>query len=325
MAELSAADIADLEALCPDGVKQNVDLGTLSRWRIGGRADLTLQPASVHELAALMRWFRARGVTPVTIGLTTNLLFDDSGLRVPCVHIGHRMSQVSVEGSNVNAQAGVWVPGLARTLMQNGLGGLEHICGIPGTLGGLICMNGGSQRKGIGTQVTTVESVTRDGQILRTKGEDCGFAYRQSLFRSNGEIITGCTLHLTPRESSEIRSEMLQILSSRRKKFPKELPNCGSVFKSNPAMYADIGPPGEAIERLGFKGMHEGGAQISPMHANFIVNNGGARAGDVVRLITRIRDAVEETTGYRMEAEACYVAPDGTITPADSIPPDALH
>lgn len=308
----------------PGGVTQGLDLGQVSRWRVGGRADLVLEPASAEELSALLRWFAGRGIRPVTIGLTTNLLFHDAGIRVPVIHIGRRMSLVTVRGNTVQAQAGVWVPGLARTIMKHGLGGVEHICGIPGTLGGLICMNGGSQRKGIGSHVVSVETVDRTGKICQTAAEDCGFAYRQSVFQTNSEIITGVTLELVPRDRNETRTEMLDILSSRRKKFPKALPNCGSVFKSNPAMYAEIGPPGAAIERLGFKGAREGGAQVSPLHANFIVNTGDARARDVLTLITRIRDAVEDATGHRMVAEALFVGPDGTILPTDLMSPDAL-
>ena len=266
-----------------------------------------------------MRWFGERNIRPLVIGLTSNLLFDDAGLRVPCIQIGQRIADLRIDGTRVDAGAGVWVPGLARRLMQAGLGGGEHICGIPGTLGGLICMNGGSQRKGIGSSVISVESVDQLGQIRSRSDSECEFAYRQSVFQSNGEIITRCLLHFSPRPMHEIRSDMRAILAERRRKFPRKEPNCGSVFKSNPAMYADIGPPGAAIERLGFKGQRVGGALVSPHHANFIVNTGGATASDVLKLITRIDRAVENATGYKMEAEACFVAYDGKIAPANRV------
>jgi UDP-N-acetylmuramate dehydrogenase len=319
MDRLSAAELGELSSLCPGGVHRDVDMSSISQWRIGGHADLVVQPADTAQVAKLLSWFGAHGIEPVVIGMTSNLLFDDAGLRVPCIQIGGRMGQVRIKGQSVHAGAGFWVPGLARQLMQAGLGGAEHICGIPGTLGGLVCMNGGSQRKGIGSSVVTVESVDRNGIIHQRSAVDCAFAYRQSVFQTNEEIITACHLRFDPRPREEIRAEMRAILADRRRKFPRKEPNCGSVFKSNPAMYAEIGPPGAAIERLGFKGQRIGGALVSPRHANFIVNTGGARARDVLTLIARIRDAVEAATGYRMEAEAIFVRADGRMQPADTV------
>jgi len=316
---LSSAVLDELAALCPGGIALDVDLAAISQWRIGGRADIVLSPASTAEVASLRRWFAARGVTPVVIGLTSNLLFADEGLRVPVLQIGPRMADIVLTPQHVLAQAGIWVPGLARRLMQAGLTGAEHICGIPGTLGGLICMNGGSQRKGIGSSVVEVQSIDTGGNLVTRCADECNFAYRHSVYQINGEVITSAKLHFATAPHSTVRAEMRKILADRRRKFPRKLPNCGSVFKSNPAMYAEIGPPGAAIERLGFKGQCEGAAQVSLLHANFIVNNGGARAKDVLRLIDRITTMVECATGYRMETEVCYVSPTGRIAPADQL------
>lgn len=176
-------------------------------------------------------------------------------------------------------------------------------------------MNGGSQRKGIGSAVVTVHSVDRKGIIHQRSAEDCAFAYRQSVFQTNGEIITACHPHLAPRP----RAEMRAILADRRRKFPRKEPNCGSVFKSNPAMYAKIDPPVAASEQPDFQGRRIGGALVSPRHANFIVNTAGARAQDVLTLIARIAEEVQEATGYRMEAEAIFVRADGRLQPADTV------
>lgn len=317
MDRLSTTDLAELTELCPSGIQRNVDLSAISQWRIGGRADLVVTPESTEQVARLMVWFGKRSIKPVVIGLTSNLLFDDAGLLVPCIQIGSRMGQIRIEGEEVYAGAGIWVPGFARKLMQAGLSGSEHICGIPGTLGGLICMNGGSQRKGIGSAVVTVDSVDRAGVIHRRSAKDCEFAYRKSVFQTNNEIIASCHLKLVPRARNEIRSEMRVILEDRRRKFPRKEPNCGSVFKSNPAMYAEFGPPGALIEQLGFKGMRLGDALVSPRHANFIVNTGRALATDVLTLISHISEGVEKATGYRMEAEAIFVRADGRLQPVD--------
>jgi len=319
MDRLENSEISDLASLCPNGLELNVDLSAISQWRIGGRADIILRPSSTAEVSALMRWFSERRIRPIVIGLASNLLFDDAGLRVPCIQIGERMARIDFDGQQINAQAGAWIPRLARRLMQEGLGGAEHICGIPGRLGGLICMNGGSNRKGIGSNIFSVESIDDSGQLRTRLAHECGFYYRQSIFQENGEIITGAILQFSPRSKTDIRSDMLAILSERRLKFPRKQPNCGSVFKSNPSMYADFGSPGEIIERLGYKGMIIGGAMVSEQHANFIVNMGWATAQDVLTLVAKIINGVEKNTGYRMETEVRFVRNDGIITTAEML------
>lgn len=319
MDRLNSTELDELNQLCPGGMERNVDLSAISQWRIGGCGDLLLRPASTAQVSALMRWFSKRDIKPVVIGMTSNLLFADEGLRVPILQISGRMSNININQNEVVAQAGAWVPGLARRLMQVGLSGGEHICGIPGTLGGLICMNGGSQRKGIGSNILSVESVDTEGRVQLRSAEECSFGYRRSIFQTNGDVITGATLTYTPVEQGIIRSQMLSILAERRHKFPRKLPNCGSVFKSNPTMYAEVGPPGAIIEKLGFKGMRRGGTKVSTLHANFIVNTGGAHACDVLELIAQISYAVKHATGYQMEAEARYVDPEGHILPVDQV------
>ncbi|MER8880680.1 UDP-N-acetylmuramate dehydrogenase [Mesorhizobium sp. M0684] len=312
----SAADV--LENAFPGAVLRDVSLATISRWRIGGRADVIARPRNIEELCHLRAFLAAADIRHVVIGATSNLLFADEGLRAVAVQIGHHFSSVVVSGKEITAGAGAWVPGLARRAMQAGLAGIEHTCGIPGTLGGLVCMNGGSQRRGIGEAITEVTSVDSGGRLLRRDAAGCGFAYRRSAFQGNDEVVVSARLELTPAlVRGDIRRRMLAIMGDRRRKFPHHTPNCGSVFVSNPAMYAQYGPPGAVIERLGFKGRRIGGAEVSPQHANFIINSGGARAQDVLGLITGIKTAVHRETGYDMEVEARYVRPDGAMVPAD--------
>lgn len=319
MERISAAGLAELNKICPGGVHQKVSLAQMSQWGIGGIADLIIRPSSTCQLSDLRRWFYRNDVHHLTIGSTSNLLFADDGLRAPCIQLGNHLSRITIDNDMVYAQAGVWVPILARQLMMADLTGGEHICGIPGTLGGLVCMNGGSQRKGIGSNVISVESVGPTGDITLRMAVECRFAYRHSVYQSNDETITSVTLMFDKGRGADIRHNMLGILASRRQKFPRKLPNCGSVFKSNPAMYSEIGPPGMAIEKLGFKGIRKGGAQVSPQHANFIVNTGGATASDVLKLIAEISKKVKLSTGYYMEPEALYVTPDGKVVSIDSI------
>lgn len=316
MDRLSAFELDVLERICPGGVSTDEDLSSISQWKIGGRADLVLRPSNASEVARLRQYFTARGVAPLVIGSTTNLLFDDAGLRVPCIRIGSRMADLEIAETDVYAGAGYWVPLLARKLMDAGLTGLEHMCGIPGTLGGLICMNGGSQRKGIGSHVVAVDSVNAEG-IIRTRYQnDLDFSYRHSIFQDADEIVTGVHLRLERGARADIRKEMLDILVSRSRKFPRKLPSCGSTFVSDPVLYKDYGPPGAIIERLGFKGYRVGGAEVSPVHANFIVNVGDASAQDILAVIRDINEKVKWQTGREMLAEVRYVRPDGVVVPA---------
>lgn len=313
---LSPSQLAELKSICPS-TRTDVSLASISRWKVGGPARLMVAPASVSELVAVRRFFAEHGLRHVVIGMTSNLLFSDSGLTVPCIQIGAALGAVDTSGHRVVAEAGVWVPGFARTLQTLGLSGAEHICGIPGTLGGLICMNGGSQRKAIGDCVVQVDSVDENGGFISRPADQCQFDYRTSVFQKSSEVIAKITFDFCPRDSAEIRREILSILKSRREKFPHRLPNCGSVFKSNPSMYEDVGPPGAVIESLGLKGSTEGGAYVSPMHANFIINSGSARATDILRLINRVQSQVLAATGHLMHAEAYFVGTDGALVPAD--------
>lgn len=314
---VTAAAIRDLERICPGAVVRDVSLASISRWRIGGIADVIVRPRGIEELARLRAWLHAQGFAHVVIGATTNLLFADEGLRAICIQIGEAFSSLRVDGSKITAGAGIWVPQLARRAMAAGLTGIEHTCGIPGTLGGLICMNGGSQRKAIASNILQVVTVDAKGEVYTHRQYDLGFSYRTSIFQESTEIIVQAVLCLERTDDKKrIRHEMLKILKSRREKFPRKMPNCGSVFVSNSEMYREHGPPGVVIERLGLKKYTRGGAQISSQHANFILNQGTAKARDVLELISIVRAHVKNDIGIDLNAEVRYVHPAGMILPA---------
>jgi len=310
---LSAAT-DELSRMFPGIVQRDVPLHAISRWRIGGSADLVVSPRSTEELARLRAWLLDHGVPSVVIGATSNLLFADEGLRAVAIQIGQNLSALEIQGNRISAAAGAWIPGLARRAMMASLTGIEHTCGIPGTLGGLVCMNGGSQRKGIGTHVRSVTSVDAAGNLVQRDQAACGFAYRTSTYQTGNEIIASVELELAESvDKNAQRREMLEIMRGRRAKFPQKLPNCGSVFVSNPAMYAQYGPPGKVIEDQGLKGHSIGGAYVAPEHANFIINDGSATARDVLSLISLVKETVASATGYSMAVEARYVTSAGLI------------
>lgn len=311
----NSALVTELCRIFPGAVLTDVPLDRISRWRVGGTASIMVAPRDTEELALLRAWIYDKGLPSCVIGATSNLLFADEGLRAIGIWLGNRnLAALSISGQNLVAGPGTWVPGLARRAMLAGLTGLEHICGIPGTLGGLVCMNGGSQRKGIGERVTFVQSIDALGQVVERTQEQCGFAYRTSIFQSNDEVISQVRLSLnTSTDRRTCRREMLNILRDRRRKFPRKLPNCGSVFVSNPDMYAEYGPPGKVIEAVGLKGISSGDAYVSRVHANFIINGGNARASDIRYLIDLVKGKVAADTGYVMTVEARYVTSRGEI------------
>jgi UDP-N-acetylmuramate dehydrogenase len=295
--------------------ERDVPLASLARWRIGGPADLLVRPADTAGVARAVAVARDHDLPLFVMGDGSNMLFDDRGFRGLVVMIGPALGGFAVAGTRVQAGAGLWVPDLARRLARAGLAGLEHVVGIPGRLGGLVVMNGGSQRKGIGTHVHAVTVVRPDGTVARRTQAALGYSYRHSALQGSGEIVTGVELELAPGDRGAIRREMVAILAARRAKFPKNLPNCGSTFLSDPAMYDRVGPPGKAIEAAGLKGLAIGGAQISPLHANFIVNRGGATAQEVLALVALIRETVRARTGFAMDCEVRHLTETGEEAP----------
>ncbi len=286
-------------------------------WRIGGPADVLIEPTSWAQLGALVRHAEENGIPAAVIGKGSNLLFDDRGVRGVVIVIGRHLSRLEIQGAAVRAEAGISASRLARTVGLAGLAGLEHIVGIPGTLGGLVVMNGGSLRKAIGDAIVQVQTIDRRGEPRILRGDECEFAYRQSRFQNEDAIITEVNLKLAAGDKAQILPQMREILRERRRRFPMTLPSCGSVFKGDAELLQRFGPPGAVIESLGFKGTRVGDAVVSSLHANFIVNVGAARANDVLELVRLIRWRAFERLGHTMTCEAKYVAPDARVRPLD--------
>ena len=282
-------------------------------WRIGGPADLLVEPSSWEQVALVLQYAHEHGIPAVVIGKGSNLLFDDSGLRGIVVKIGRKLSGLAITGTVVGAQSGISASRLARAVGRAGLGGLEHIVGIPGTLGGLVFMNGGSLRHAIGDVIVEVRTMDRQGNVQTLSRPECRFAYRDSRFQKESCVIMGATLALVPGQRDSIAAAMLADLRERRRKFPLTLPNCGSVFKSNPQTCVSLGPTGKIIESVGLKGACVGDAVVSLRHANFIVNRANARAEDVLALIALVRERVVRQTGLTLECEVQFVESTGVI------------
>ncbi len=320
MTTLSPAHLLDDMTRLGIAAAVNEPLAAHSTWRIGGPADLLAEPASIGEVCAVVQYARAHGLALLVIGQGSNLLFDDAGLRGIVLKLGGRLGNLEIAGCRILADAGVWVPRLARAAQRAGLTGLEHIIGIPGTVGGLVVMNGGSRRKGIGDNVRRVWVVDHEGNPGTLSRAECRFGYRTSALQGSGALVIRVELECLPGDARQIRREMLADLRERRGKFPRKEPNCGSVFLSTAAMHASVGPPGKIIEEAGLKGAAIGAAEVSHRHANFIVNKGGATSRDVLALIAHVRQVVQARIGFDLHCEVRYVDPRGGVFPADRAP-----
>lgn len=324
---VKTALFSTLETIPHLRTQREASLARHSWFRIGGPADLLVEPETPETAAAVFGLLQGQDQVPwLIIGDGSNLLFDDAGLRGVAVRIGRAMARISVTETRLTAQGGAWTPYVALAAGRAGLTGIEHVVGIPGTFGGLVMMNGGSLRRSIGTHLDWIDWLSEDGTLRRIPAAEAGFAYRRSALQNQRGAILAAGLTLEPAHRAIVQAEMRAILHNRRAKFPLKLPNCGSVFLSSPELYETIGPPGQAIEEAGLRGLRHGAAQIAAVHGNFIVNHGGARAADVLALIAVARRTVQARTGIWMDAEVRHVRSDGTIVPAhvtaDALPAD---
>ena len=268
----------------------------------------------MDHLTHAVSYAKQLGVPYLLVGCGSNLLFDDQGVAGVVVKIGNRISNLSRSGDIVTAEAGIWAPRLAHNLSKMGFSGLEHIVGIPGTLGGLIFMNGGSRRRNIGEAVQCVTVLSENGSVRRVHQDECHFGVRSSIFQETKEVILNIELKCQPGRPVESRRLMLDVLNSRRRKFPLSYPNCGSVFKSDRSIFDEHGPPGKIIEDCGLKGLERNGIRVSKMHANFFINIGGGTSRDFVDLVRIVRSKVYQRIGHYMECEIQYVSRGGEVS-----------
>ncbi|MEX6424814.1 UDP-N-acetylmuramate dehydrogenase [Providencia manganoxydans] len=293
------------------------ELSNNTYWGIGGPCERFYIINNNHQLRALLN--NPINTDLITIGNGTNLLFDSEGYQGTIVKLGAGFDFINVLDDCVEVGASTWVPGLVRNLSTLGFGSLDHCVGIPATIGGLIAMNGGSQRRSISEVINSVEVMDFSGKIFHLDNKECEFNYRHSIFSNDNFIILSAKLNVEKIQPNSNRKNLIEILRERRLKFPRKQPNCGSVFKSSPELYKKIGPPGLIIESLGLKGFSIGGAKVSEIHANFIVNTGEATSKDVIEVVDHINQMCFLKYGFEMEAEAIFVDQFGNSTPLHKV------
>ncbi|MCL2120676.1 MAG: UDP-N-acetylmuramate dehydrogenase [Clostridiales bacterium] len=277
-------------------------LAEFTSWRIGGPARLMVWPEEEEKTATLLRYCANFGYPLRFLGAGTNLLAADEGLEELVIQTGKlntlEWSPDNASGVLLRAGAGLSLAWLAERAAQQGYQGLEFAAGIPGSLGGAVAMNAGAFGGQISDLIQFVRVMDAGANIRKIDSAEAAFGYRSSNLRSAGLLILSAVLRLSQGKREESLALIREYLASRRQKQPLELPSGGSVFR-NPAGEG----AGRYIDQAGLKGLRIGNAQISPKHANFIVNLGGAKAEDVKQLMDIARQVVREKSGVMLESE----------------------
>jgi len=281
-------------------VKRDAPLGPLTTLGVGGEAAALATPSGPSELAELLR--AAADVPLFLLGGGSNTVVADRGWRGLVVKLGEGFSLVEIDGTHLRCGAGAALSSALAAAERAGLSGLEELCGIPGTVGGAVVGNAGAWGRQIGELVVAVDAMTRDGESLRLAASELAFGYRKSALAGGGLAATSVELAMTQGDPERIRLRRAELLAERKRRQPWGVRTAGSFFRNPPGDAA-----GRLIDRAGCKGWREGGAAVSGVHADFIVNEGGASASDVLRLSARVREAVSGRFGILLEPEVVLV------------------
>lgn len=295
------------QRLGEDRVRRDVPLAPLTTFKVGGPADLVVDVASLDELTFVLQAASAASVPIHVIGGGSNLLVADHGVRGVVLRV--RLTEITrVANDRVRAGAGVTINGLVRWTVGRGLAGLEAWAGTPGTVGGAICGNAHYGGRNISGLVHAVGLVGSDGSVTTAPREEMGFAYDTSRAQRSGEVIVWAEFGVSSGDADALRATARASLAHRKFTQPLASQSAGCVFQ-NPDPARDRVPAGipasagALVDRAGLKGHRIGGAVISDLHANFVVNAGGATAADIAALLAVARDTVKAKFGVDLRDE----------------------
>ena len=277
-------------------IKLNENLSNFSSFKIGGPAKVIL-PETKSEFISLIAELDAKNESFGVFGNCSNVLFPDEGVPFTVV-ITTKLRDVFVSGRRVRAECGASLNSIAAAARDASLAGLEFAYGIPGTVGGGMFMNAGAYGGQLSDRVISCTAVNREGATITLNKEQMNLGYRQSVFQSGELFVTDVCFELEHGDKQMIAKQMNEYMDRRKSCQPLEYPSAGSVFKRPQGGFA-----GAMIEQCGLKGLTVGGACVSPKHAGFIINKGGATANDVRNLIEQIQKTVYEKFGIMLEPE----------------------
>lgn len=267
-------------------------------WRIGGPAEYFIEPHNPQQLVKCIKLAAELNLPLTIIGKGTNLLVKDSGIPGMVVKIGKGFDTIHIDGSALIAGAGAMLPRVAREAMERGLEGFAWSAGIPGTVGGAVIMNAGAHGSCIADVLQQATIIDEAGVLLKLAKDQMGFNYRTSALQGRNAIVVEVEFILRDGNRETIKNQMQGFINKRKQVQPQGYPNAGSVFKNPPGDSA-----GRLIEMAGCKGLTQGNAQISQIHANWIVNLGGASAQDVLNLIEIAKERVKQKFNVDLQLE----------------------
>lgn len=290
--------IEEIKRLNIETIKEDESLSKYTTFKIGGPARVLIEAKSDEEVLKLVRLFDEMKEDYLIIGNGSNLLITDDGIERPVIVLDKNFAHIErIDEVTLYAEAGASLKSLANKALELGLGGLEAISGIPGTVGGAVYMNAGAYGSEIKDVVTKIRYI-KDDSIAEIDASKANFAHRRSIFQEKGYIILGAYFKLEKKDKKDIEEEQRDYTQRRKDKQPLEYPSAGSVFKRPEGYYAS-----KLIEDAGLKGLSVGGAMVSKKHSGFIINTGSASFDDVVKLIEKVKAIVLEKFAVSLEEE----------------------
>jgi UDP-N-acetylmuramate dehydrogenase len=283
---------------CP--IRSAVSLKGLTTWKVGGLAQWYLEPRTIEQTQSGLAWAQQQDLPITIIGAGSNLLISDRGLAglVICTrHLRHLNTQFDRETRSIVADAGKMVASLAWQAARRGWGGMEWAAGIPGTLGGAVVMNAGAHGHSTQEILVSTEVLNLDGSIETLTNQDLNYSYRTSDLQGDSRLVLSAKFQLqTLGDPEQIKARTFRDLEKRHSTQPYDRPSCGSVFRNPSPQHAAA-----LIEELGLKGYRIGDAEVSTLHANFIINRQDAKASEIRELIYYVQNQVK--THYSIELE----------------------
>lgn len=288
---------AALERVCPGGVRVSEPLARHVSFRIGGPADILLLPRTLGDLEATVAWLYREGVPFIVLGRGSNVLIADRGVRGIVLKTGRGQEGMRYDGARIAAECGTSLPHLSRKASTRGLAGLEFAAGIPGSVGGAVVMNAGAHGSSMADITEQVRALTPTGEV-RWSASELAFGYRQSRLQREPGVVLDAILALRPGDPRETVARLERWLGTRSETQPLGPPSSGCIFRNPEGDHA-----GRLIDAAGAKGLRVGGAIVSDLHANYILNAGAATAADVIALMGQVRARVRERCGQDLLAE----------------------
>ncbi|WNS77083.1 UDP-N-acetylmuramate dehydrogenase [Bacillus sp. DTU_2020_1000418_1_SI_GHA_SEK_038] len=280
-------------------IKEQEPLANHTTMKIGGPADLFIEPSSVENIIKTVEILHKYNVKWTAIGRGSNLLISDLGIEGAVIKLGSGLSHMEINESELTVGGGYSIVSLSTQISRKGLSGLEFASGIPGSVGGAVYMNAGAHGSDISKILTKAHILFEDGKVEWLSNEEMEFSYRTSVLQKKRPgIVIEAVFQLQPGDKNKIFEEMQRNKDYRKETQPWNYPCAGSIFRNPLPNYA-----GKLIEDAGLKGYSIGGAKVSDMHGNFIVNTGNAKAADVLALIQHIKEKIHEKYTIKIETE----------------------